>query len=228
MLVSAWLVWCAPHDGVYYQLHVIFHLPAPVAAPVPAGEGEERRPILAIHRGLVHLYSAVVTTPDATRELAPGFAASGEALMRVQAALERARKERARRGAQPTVRDRRQRRIAKHHVAVAANQVVEQALRHGAQVVCEDLGAWCARSVTRCPRANAPRGRSCRAGSSRPCARRSTNASKVRGWRRCAWSRPPASRRPASAAAIGTRPIGTPRIGACSAARPAERPATSP
>jgi hypothetical protein len=146
--VTARLVRRIIRGAVRHQLHVTFRLPEP---PSRAQDGGEQRPILAIHRGLVHLYSAVVTTPDATRELAPGFAASGEALMRVQAALERAR-----RGAQPTVRDRRQRRIAGHHVAVAANQVVEQAQRHGAQVVCEDLGAFASGRAVRAIRHPVP------------------------------------------------------------------------
>jgi len=130
---------------VRYQLHVSFRLPDP---PPRVREEDERRPILALNRGLYHLYSAVVTSPDATQEIAPGFAASGTELLRAQAALEGARREAQRRGkaggARPptSTRDRRQRRIAGHHVATAANQIVEQALQHGAQVVCEDLGTF--------------------------------------------------------------------------------------
>lgn len=136
--VTAQLVRHVMRGEVRYQLHVCFRLPES-----PSVQGDQTsRPILALNRGIYHLYSAVVTTPDASQEMTPGFAASGMALLQAQRAMERRRRLCQQRGREPTARDRRQHRIARHHVALAANQIVDAALRHGAQVVCEDLGTF--------------------------------------------------------------------------------------
>ncbi len=128
--------------GVQYQFHVAFAMPA----PPPDGLEDATRPLLAINRGLHHLYAAVVTPPDAARVL-EAFAASGAELGAVQAAMERRRAERQRAGEAPMThtrgaRDRRQARIAAHHLALCANAIVAAATRHRAQVVLEDLTSF--------------------------------------------------------------------------------------
>jgi hypothetical protein len=123
--------------AVRYELHVTFEVPVPATDRRASGT-EEARPLLAINRGIYQLASLVVTSPDA-RAVVAQQAASGVALRAVQEALERRRAQEQQRGVAPRARDRRQSRIAEHHVCALANEVVELARRHGAQVVMEDM-----------------------------------------------------------------------------------------
>jgi hypothetical protein len=122
-----------------YELHVAFALPVPPRGA--DGLTEEARPLLAINRGICHTYAAVVTDAQATQAFG-AFVASGQTLRAQQEALERVRRARQQRGAHIPAGDRRQSRLAEHHVALCANQLVELAVCHRAQVVMEDLSAF--------------------------------------------------------------------------------------
>ena len=138
--------------GYRYELHVSFKI------PVPQGSSRitpEERPLLAINRGIHHLYAAVVTTPDADRMLVYQVA-SGQKLLAVQQALERHREQRQRSGMagahaidarRVSARNRRQRRIGAQQCAVAANDIVALAQRYDAQVVMEDFSRFSMRHV---------------------------------------------------------------------------------
>ncbi len=147
---------------IWYQLHVSFAVP-PEALESAAADGltPEQRPLLAINRGLRHLYAAALLTPDGRRELA-AFAAGGDELLARQATLEQTRARLQQRGAAAahgawSTRDRRQSRVAGHEIHVCANQIVEVARRERAQVVMEDLERFATgaaiRATTHQPRA---------------------------------------------------------------------------
>lgn len=128
-----------------YELHVAFSMP-PVAGAATRASGtsgrcSETRPIVAINRGLHALFTAVVVTPDG-RHVLESAAASGDTLLAVQAALEAKRRTLQRRGVATAKRDRKQSRIATHHVHLAANQIVALAVQYHAQVVMEDLASF--------------------------------------------------------------------------------------
>ena len=138
--------------GYRYELQVAFRIPVPQRFPPIT---PEERPLLALNRGVHHLYAAVVTTPDAGRALACQVA-SGKELLAVQQALERRRQQRQRRGTHGAqaiearripARDQRQRHIGDQHCALAANEIVTLALRYGAQVVMEDFSHFSLRRV---------------------------------------------------------------------------------
>lgn len=146
--VSAKLVRQETRGKIWYQLHTVYALP-PETLDLADDLKSERRPILAINRGLFHLYAAALMTPDGMRELAT-FAASGRELLARQATLERARQQRQQRGKQPLAsRDRRQRRIATHEIHICANQIVEVARQERAQVVFEDLASFASGAAIR-------------------------------------------------------------------------------
>lgn len=138
--------------GYRYELHVAFKIPVPQEVSTVA---TEKRPLLAINRGIHHPYAAVVTTPDADRVLACQIT-SGQELLALQQALDRRREQRQRRsvaGAQASearrvpARDRRQRRIGAQHCTLAANEIVALAQRYDAQVVMEDFSRFSMRHV---------------------------------------------------------------------------------
>jgi hypothetical protein len=144
--VSAKLVRKVIGGQVMYSLNVSFAVPLGVAAQERAELSypdrtrlDAQRPLLAINRGLYHLFSAVVTSNDGRETLAE-LAADGQELLRVQQAIERARRIHQEHGvSQMPGRDRRARRVATQQVAIAANQIAEVAARFGAQVIIEDL-----------------------------------------------------------------------------------------
>lgn len=138
--------------GYRYELHVSFKIPVPQGSSTIT---PEERPLLAINRGIHHLYAAVVTTPNAGRMLVCQVA-SGQELLAVQQALERHREQRQRRGVagahaidarRVSARNRRQSRIGTQHCAVAANEIVALAQRYDAQVVMEDFSHFSMRRV---------------------------------------------------------------------------------
>ena len=132
-------------DAIRYELHVAFAVPVPERAQPLEGEGGAKRPILAIHRGIHTLAAAVLTDAGAHRVLAEPHLASGRELRAVQEAMERVRRVQAQRGAHVRVRDRRQSRIAQHHIHLLANAIVDAARTAstlGAQVVMEDLHSF--------------------------------------------------------------------------------------
>jgi hypothetical protein len=98
------------------------------------------RPLLANHRGIRRLYAAVLTDAEATAVQRMAFRLGAE-LQAIQVAHEQARRERQRRGA-PTRGDRRQGHIAKHHIALLANEIVALARQEHVQIVLEDLAAF--------------------------------------------------------------------------------------
>jgi hypothetical protein len=120
--------------GMRYELHVAFRL------PVPTPDLTFARPLLAVHRGIRRLSAAVVTDPEATVVRQTALALGAE-LQALQVARERTRRERQQRGAS-TTGDRRQARIAKHHIALLANELVALARQVNAQVVMEDLTSF--------------------------------------------------------------------------------------
>ncbi len=162
--VAAKLVRRETRGKVWYQLHVTFELPEEgllrVDGPTEGVTPEERRayndarPILAINRGLYHLYAAALLSADGRRELV-SFAAGGRELLTRQAHMERVRQLRQQRApGAPAVgsRNRRQSRVATHEIAVCANQIVEVAQRTGAQVVVEDLASFASGAAIRATR----------------------------------------------------------------------------
>lgn len=95
--VSAQLVRHADHrraGGYRYELHVAFSMPAPKPEIVLP---PHMRPLLAINRGIRHLYAAVVATPDASCALDVQVT-SGKELLALQQAHEHARQARQQRG----------------------------------------------------------------------------------------------------------------------------------
>lgn len=147
--VSAKLVRKVIDGEVMYSLHVSFAVPLGVAAQERAQLSyqdrtrlDAQRPLLAINRGIYHLYSAVVTSSDG-REIMAELVADGQELLRVQQAIERARRIHQEHGvSQMPGRDRRARRMATQQVAIAANQIAEVGAQLGAQVVIEDLQSF--------------------------------------------------------------------------------------
>jgi hypothetical protein len=122
--------------GVRYELHVAFRI------PVPEADLTQTRPLLALNRGIRQLYAVVLTDSIAT-VVERTAVTSGAELRTIQFAHERARRDKQRRGAS-TRSDRQQGRIAKHHIALLANEIVALARRENAQVVVEDLTAFSA------------------------------------------------------------------------------------
>jgi hypothetical protein len=160
--VSAKLVRRQTRGKVWYQLHVTFALPVDALDPADGLETEQR-PILAINRGLFHLYAAVLLSPDGRQEIA-AFTADGHELLARQAALEHVRRARQHRGKSTarvplSSRDRRQSRIADHEIAVCANQIMEVARRVRAQVVFEDMTNFASGAAIRATRRQSPRAR---------------------------------------------------------------------
>ena len=147
--VSAKLVRKVVNGQIVYSLHVAFAVPlgagAQERAQLPYQDRarlDALRPLLAINRGLYHLFSAVVTSSDG-RQLLAELAADGRELLRVQQAIEKTRQLHQEHGvSEIPSQDRRARRVATQQVAIAANQVAEVAARFGAQVVLEDLQAF--------------------------------------------------------------------------------------
>lgn len=134
---------------VSYALHVTFAMPlraeAQERAALPYQERvrlDAKRPLLAINRGLYHLYSAVVTSCDG-RQILAELAADGRELLRAQQAIENIRRVHQERGVSVMPgRDRRAGQVAAQHVAIAANQIARMAAQFGAQVVLEDLQSF--------------------------------------------------------------------------------------
>jgi hypothetical protein len=120
--------------GWRYEMHVSFEIPAPVKDTLTP----QQRPLLAINRGIHALVAGVVTAPNG-HAITGTFAVSGRELRSLQETYERVRRERIQRAGRLRAPDRRQSRVAEHHVAQLANQVVEMAVRYRAQVVMEDL-----------------------------------------------------------------------------------------
>ncbi len=129
--VSAKLVRKIIKGDIQYQLHVSF------ALPTPEPDGLTERPILAINRGIHHLYTAVLTDTHAT-EVREMFMASGDTLGTIQRTMEQQRQQRQQRGASIKSNGK-QSRIAEQHLALCAKQIVAYAATHHAQVVMEEM-----------------------------------------------------------------------------------------
>jgi len=120
--------------GDDYQLHVMFRFPKPARL--------KAQTLLGVDRGITCLAAGAVTSLD-TKQVLETFVCDGTELRALQKNLENITKIRQQKG-QVTKGDRRRSRVADHHVHSCANQIVELAIKHQAQVVMEDLKAFAA------------------------------------------------------------------------------------
>lgn len=128
--VSAHLV----KAGDEYQLHVAFRFPKP--------QRIKPQNLLGVDRGITALAAGAVTSLDG-KTVIETFVSDGTELRTLQRNMEQVISTKQAKG-QVMKGDRRRARVAEQHVHLCANQIVELAIKHQAQVVMEDLSNFTA------------------------------------------------------------------------------------
>lgn len=118
-----------------YQLHVSFRFPKP--------ERIKTETLFGVDRGINCLAAGFIVSKDG-KEIIEEFIASGKELRDLQIARENILKKKQERG-KTTKGERKRGRIADQHIHICANQIVEVALQHKAQIVMEDLSNFATR-----------------------------------------------------------------------------------